>query len=100
MFIVCVLSVLVIVIVSSTLASSFAVKRKQMCKSSLPLGINTELGTDVGSEGTAAFIDWEPVNSRVIISKFTFKKIATRLYYAPTNDEEDKKDYFYQQLQP
>ena len=55
-------------------------------------------------EAHAALIGLEPVNSRIITAKFTTKKKDIRLNiihrYAPTNDaEEEKKDYFYQQLQ-
>ena len=55
-------------------------------------------------EAHVALIDWEPVNSPIIIAKFTTKKKDIRLNiiqcYALTNDaEEEKKDDFYQQLQ-
>ena len=55
-------------------------------------------------EAHAALIGLEHVNSRIITAKFTTKKKDIRLNiircYAPTNDaEEEKKDYFYHQLQ-
>ena len=55
-------------------------------------------------EAHAALIGWEPVNSCIITAKLTIKnkdiKLNTIQCYAPTNDgEEEKKYYFYQQLQ-
>ena len=53
-------------------------------------------------EAHAALIGWEPVNSRIITAKFTTKKKDIRLNiiqcYTPTNDAEEEKDDFYQQL--
>ena len=54
-------------------------------------------------EAYAALFSWEPVNSRIITTKFTTKKKDIRLNIiqccAPTNDAEEEKDDFYQQLQ-
>ena len=58
----------------------------------------------LASEAHGALIGWEPVNSRITTAKFTIKKKDIKLNtiqcYAPINDEEEeKKDDFYQQLQ-
>ncbi|XP_078610787.1 uncharacterized protein LOC144881517 [Branchiostoma floridae x Branchiostoma japonicum] len=58
----------------------------------------------LSQEAQRALTGWKPVSSRIITAKFANKKSNINMIviqcYAPTNDEEDeKKDDFYQRLQ-